>query len=86
MITNFESLLLEFDKKIQELGQFQRNQQATLKTKTTEHLNSLKLERSRVKQIIADMNIMTEAQVLDLKENYNEDYARAVKTLTTTHS
>jgi len=86
MIANFESLLDEFDKKIQEVGQFQRNQQATPKAKTTGHLNTLKLERARVKQIISDMNTMTEAQVLDLKENYGKDYAKAVIALDTAHS
>jgi len=86
MIANFESLLDSFDTKILEIGQFQRNQQSTPKTKVTSHLNMLKMERAKIKQIISDMNIMTEAQVLDLKENYSEDYSKAVTVLETGHS
>lgn len=81
MIVNFESLLEQFDTKIQEVGQYERNQQASPKTKTTGYLNKLKLERARIKQIIFDMGIMTEAQVLDLKAQYSKDYEAAITAL-----
>lgn len=85
MIVNFESLLDQFDVKIQEVGQYERNQQVKPRSKTTSYLNKLKLNRARIKQIIFDMGIMTETQVLDLKDQFDEDYKEAIKVLETTY-
>ena len=85
MIANFESLQDQFDTKILEVGQYERKQQESPKTKTTNYLNKLKLERAKIKQILVEMETMTEAEILAVKETYNEDYKAAIKVLETAY-
>lgn len=81
MKASFQSLMNRYDEKILEYGQHGRNQMETPSNKLTSELNKLKLERARVKGIWMEMQTMTEGQVLDLKEQYDEDYKAAYRLL-----
>ena len=81
IIRDFRSLLDRFDERIMALGKFARNQEAKPSVSSTESLNRMKLERAKVKQIWMDMQTMTEGQVLDLKEQYDEDFKAAQRAL-----
>lgn len=81
MKANFQSLMNRFDAKILEYGQKGRQQIATPSNKLIGELNKLKLERAKIKGIWIDMETMTEGQVLDLKEQYDEDYKAAYRLL-----
>ncbi len=81
MKANFQSLMQRYDEKILEYGQHGRQQMDTPSNKLIGDLNKLKLERAKIKGIWMEMNTMTEGQVLDLKEAYDEDYKAAYRLL-----